>query len=133
MVGAAGYLCYWYAKLGYGRRAVQMGFMAVVIVALFGFSQYFMTQLAEMSEAEASGTASELAAEAGEWQSPLYSRIGFIIMLAAIVIRFATSFYRLFVTARDGRERGVEVRRRLQPVRIALLIIILIGLALVAI
>lgn len=133
MVGAVGYICYWFVKLGYTSRAIQMGVMTMLIGAMFGLSQYFLSEMNALTEATGADTTSSLAAEASEWHAPLYSRAGFIIMVAAMVIRMILSFYRVYVLAREGKERAWQVRHRLLPARIALTIIILIGLTLVVI
>lgn len=133
MVGGVGYICYWFVKLGYSSRAIQMGIMTALIGAMFGLSQYFLSEMNALTGATEAEATSSLAAEAGEWHAPLYSRAGFIIMVAAMVIRIILSFYRVYVLAREGKERAWQLRRRLQPVRIALVIIILIGITLLII
>ena len=133
MVGGIGYIGYWFVKLGYRGRAIQLGIVTVLLGAMFGFMQYFMTQMNDAAATAGSEASSSLVAVASEWHAPLYSRTGIIIIVAAMVIRLALSFYRLYVSMHEGSEQAGRLRRRLMPVRIALIITIMIGLALVII
>lgn len=132
MVGATIYLCYWFFKLGYRSRAIYMGITVVLLGALFAVVQHLSASLNEAVAAYDPAAASAID-EAAEWHAPIYTRMGIIIMVVAIVARLILSFIRVYVSMRQGDERAWEIRRKLRPVRLALIILVLIGVALVAI